>query len=153
MSQQEQEPTPAVERQLVADMSRRAVLATPVVALVAGLVWGVDGALSAAFAVGLVLVNLALSAFLLAKAARISLTAIAVTAMVGFFARGALVVLAVLAVKDQAWVERVPLGVTLVVAHLGLLAWEAHRVSASLAFPGLKPRASASEAQPVRAEP
>ena len=30
-------------------------------------------------------------------------------------------------------------GVTLVVAHLGLLFWETRYVSASLAFPGLKP--------------
>ena len=32
-----------------------------------------------------------------------------------------------------------PLGATLVVSHLGLLLWETRYVSASLAFPGLKP--------------
>jgi len=51
----------------------------------------------------------------------------------------ALVTVAVLAVKDLAWVELVPLGLTIVVSHLGLLFWETSRVSASLAFPGLKP--------------
>ena len=42
-------------------------------------------------------------------------------------------------VRDQPWVADVPLGVTLVVTHLGLLFWETKFVSASLAFPGLKP--------------
>jgi len=37
-------------------------------------------------------------------------------------------------------VEMVPLGLTLVATHLGLLIWEARYVSLSLAFPGLKPR-------------
>jgi len=43
-------------------------------------------------------------------------------------------------VKDAAWVELWPLGLTLIVTHLGLLLWETRYVSASLAFPGLKPR-------------
>jgi hypothetical protein len=43
-------------------------------------------------------------------------------------------------VRDAGWVELVPLGLTLIVTHLGLLAWEARSVSASLAFPALKPR-------------
>ena len=33
----------------------------------------------------------------------------------------------------------VPLGLTLIVTHLGLLFWELRYVSASLAYPGLKP--------------
>jgi hypothetical protein len=50
-----------------------------------------------------------------------------------------LISVAVLAVRDQSWIEPAPLGITLVVAHLGLLFWETRFVSASLAFPGLKP--------------
>lgn len=34
----------------------------------------------------------------------------------------------------------VPFGVTIVVAHLGLLFWETKYISASLAFPALKPK-------------
>ena len=36
---------------------------------------------------------------------------------------------------------RAPLAFTLVITHLGLLIWETRHVSASLAFPALKPRA------------
>ena len=39
----------------------------------------------------------------------------------------------------------VALGLTLIVTHLGLLLWELRYVSASLAFPGLKPGAVAKE--------
>jgi hypothetical protein len=39
-----------------------------------------------------------------------------------------------------SWVSKVPLGITIVLTHLGLLAWETRHVSISLAYPGLKPR-------------
>jgi len=53
---------------------------------------------------------------------------------------------AVWAVKDLSWVEPLPLGLTLIVTHLGLLLWELRYVSASLAFPGLKPGATKESA-------
>ncbi len=133
---------PAVEAQVVADMARRALPAFPVLLLVAGLVWGVPGALSAAFAVALALGNLVLSAVLLGRAARISLPLLMAAALGGFLLRLVLLTAVVWAVADQPWVEIVPLGLTLIVTHLGMLVWEARHVSASLAFPGVKPTAS-----------
>ncbi len=130
---------PPVERQVVWDMIRRSLPGLPVLVAAAALFWGVAGALSAAFAIVLVLVNFLLAATLLAGAARISTILLAVAAMGGFVVRLALLTVAVLAVKDQWWVELVPLGFTLVLTHLGLLVWEARHVSTSLAFPGLKP--------------
>jgi hypothetical protein len=44
------------------------------------------------------------------------------------------------ALKDRSWIELVPLGLTIVVTHLGLLVWETRYVSTTLAFPGLLPR-------------
>jgi hypothetical protein len=61
-------------------------------------------------------------------------------AMFGYIGRLALITVAVIAVHNQWWVEIVPLGLTLIVTHLGLLLWETKFVSVSLAFPGLKPR-------------
>ena len=136
------DPGPAVEAQLAGDMARRMLPALPVLVLVAGLIWGVDGALSAGFGVGLVLANLALSAALLARAARINLALLMVAALGGLALRLGLLTAAVWAVKDQSWVEMVPLGLTVIVTHLGLLIWETRHVSASLAFPALKPTAS-----------
>ena len=65
-------------------------------------------------------------------------------ALFGFVIRLAAISAAVLLVADQSWVEPVPLGLTLVVTHLGLLLWETRFVSASLAFPGLKPTSQES---------
>lgn len=129
----------AVEQEVAFDMVRRAIPAVPVLLLLAGLGWGVDGALSSGYAVALVLANLALSAVLLATAARISLVVLMAAALGGYVVRLALVTAAVLLVKDQAWVEMVPLGLTIIVTHLGLLVWETRHVSLSLAYPGLKP--------------
>ena len=56
-----------------------------------------------------------------------------------FLLRLGLVSAAVLVVRDAGWVEPLALGLTLVVAHLGLLFWELRYVSISLAHPGLKP--------------
>jgi hypothetical protein len=51
-----------------------------------------------------------------------------------------LITVAVLLVHGQWWVAIVPLGLTLVITHLGLLLWETKHVSVSLAYPGLKPQ-------------
>jgi hypothetical protein len=130
---------PPVEQQVAADMVRRSLPVLPVLILVAGLIWGVDGALSAAYAIALVLANFLVSATILARAARIGVGVLMAAALGGFVIRLALITVAVLAVKDQAWVSMVPLGLTLIVTHLGLLVWETRHVSISLAYPALKP--------------
>jgi hypothetical protein len=119
---------------------RHGLILGPALVLLSGLIWGIDGALSSAFAVGLVLVNFLLAAFLLARAARISLTMVMVAALGGFALRMGIILAAILLVKEQGWVELLPLAITLLVTHLGLLLWETRYVSASLAFPGLKPK-------------
>jgi hypothetical protein len=130
---------PPVERQVAGDMIRRALPVAPVLVVIAGLIWGLDGGFSAAYGLGIVLVNFALAAAVLSWAGRRSVVLLMGVALFGYVFRLALVALAVLVVKDLAWVELVPLGLTIVVSHLGLLFWETSRVSASLAFPGLKP--------------
>ena len=131
----------APERDIAFDMVRRSLPLAPALLLLGGAFWGVNGALSSAFALALVLVNFVVSAALLGWAARRSPALVMATALGGFAARMGLILLAVLAIKDQAWVESVPLSIALLASHLGLLVWETRHVSASLAFPGLKPPA------------
>ncbi|WP_334142351.1 ATP synthase subunit I [Rhabdothermincola sp.] len=131
---------PAPEGQLVRDMLRRAAWAAPAMIVAFGLIWGVPGALSTGYAIGLVCVNFVLAATVMAYSARISVAMMGVAAMFGFLIRLAIIFAAVLLVRDAWWVELVPLGVTIIVTHLGLLFWEMKYVSASLAFPGLKPK-------------
>src|SRR5438309_3356830 len=131
-----------VEQQVALDMARRALPVIPILVAVSALIWGIDGALSSLFAVGLVLANFALSAFILTRSARVSLAVMMGAALFGYIARLALITVAVLAVHNQSWVSIVPLGLTLIVTHLGLLMWKTKHVAVSLAFPGLKPRAN-----------
>lgn len=130
---------PEVERQVATDLVRHGLLALPV-ALVVGFVgWQVHGVASVAYAAGLVLANFWFSAVLLGWAARISLGFLMGMSLSSFVLRIGAISGAVWLVRDQPWVEPVPLGLTLVVAHLGLLLWETRYISASMAFPGLKP--------------
>jgi len=130
---------PAPEPVLALDMAKRAVTLVPAAIVVCALVWGTAGAASAAYAVAVVLANLGVAAWMLSTAARISYGVLMGAALFGFLLRLALVSAAVLLVKDAGWVEPLALGLTLVVAHLGLLFWELRYVSISLAHPGLKP--------------
>jgi hypothetical protein len=129
----------APERQVAFDMTKRALPFVPVPVAVCALVWGGAGAASALFAVVLVLVNFAAAAWSLATAARINYALLMGVALFGYLLRLALIFAAVFAVKDASWVEPTALGLTLIATHLGLLVWELRYVSASLAFPGLKP--------------
>jgi hypothetical protein len=131
---------PPVEQQVAWDLIRRGAYVAPVLLLAAALGWGLDGALSAGYAIALVLANFALSASLLAWSARVSLTVLMAAALGGYIVRLALITVAVLAVIHQSWMEVIPLAFTLVITHLGLLVWETRYVSATLAYPALKPR-------------
>jgi hypothetical protein len=80
-----------------------------------------------------------LSAVMLGWAARRSPTMLMGAALGGFLFRMGLATVAILLVRSQSWVEMVPLGIAVLVSSFGLLFWETRYVSATLAFPGLKP--------------
>jgi hypothetical protein len=132
---------PEVERELVVDMLRRGVWFAPIVVVLATIIWGTAGASSAGVAIVLVTVNLVLAALGLSWAAKVSLNAIMVVSLGGFALRMALLCLVLLALRHESWIDLTALGVSVLVTHLGLLFWELRFVSASLAFPGLKPPA------------
>lgn len=129
----------SVEIQVSADMIKRGLVVAPVVIAVCALIWGSAGAWSAAFAIGLVLVNFALSAALISYTAKISLGLMMGATLFGYLIRLGLIMLAVLLVKDAGWISLPALGATIIVTHLGLLFWELKYVAISLAHPGLKP--------------
>lgn len=137
LTQRMEGPSPAVA--VARDLARRGAMIAPAAILLGAIFWGTDGALSVALGLGIVVVNFLLAAAMLGYAARISLALMAGAALFGFLIRLGLITIAVLLVRDEPWVELVPLGLSLIISHLGLLFWEMRFVSASLAFPGLKP--------------
>ena len=130
---------PAPEVGVSKDMVRRGLMVAPVLVGLCALVWGGDGALSALYAVALVLVNFGLAAAIVAGTARISLGLMMGGVLFGYLARLGLIFVAVLLVRDAAWISLPALGATIIVTHLGLLLWELKYVAISLAHPGLKP--------------
>jgi len=131
--------TPPVERQLVQDIAKRGLLVSPLIVAVAAVARGGAGAASAAFAVVIVLANLALSGAALSWAARTSLNLLMVVSLGGFLVRMGVLVGIVALLRHQSWVDLPTLAVTLFVTQVGLLLWETKYVSATLAYPGLKP--------------
>jgi hypothetical protein len=136
---------PSPEMAIVRDMLKRVVMVGPLLILAFGLIWGVDGAVSTAYGIAIVVVNFLLAAGVLAYAAQISLGLMMFAALFGYLIRLGLIFLAIFLVRDASWVELVPLGITIIVAHLGLLFWEMKYISASLAFPALKPKPVSKE--------
>ena len=130
---------PPVERELVVDIAKRGLVVAPAIIAIAAIARGGAGAASAAFAVAVVLVNLGLSGASLSWAARTSLNLLMVVALGGFLVRMGVLVGVIALVRHQPWVDLPTLAITLLVTQLGLLFWETRYVSATLAYPGLKP--------------
>jgi hypothetical protein len=80
-----------------------------------------------------------IAAALVATTARISYALMMAATLFGYILRLGIIALAVMLVRNESWVNLLPLGLTLVITHLGLLFWEMRYISATLAFPGLKP--------------
>jgi len=121
------------------DLAKRGLWIAPVAIAIGALLWGSNGAYSVAYGLAIVTVNFISAAALLAWAGRISFAAMGAAAVFGFFTRLSLVTVAVLVVRTASWVDLIALGITIIIAHLGLLFWEMRYISGSLANPGLKP--------------
>ena len=132
----------APEVEVSRDMIRRGLIVGPVLIALCGIIWSMAGVASSAYALALVLLNFGIAAGLIAVTARISLGLMMGAILFGYLIRLAMLFLAVYLVKDAGWISRPALGLTIIVSHLGLLAWELKYVAASLAYPGLKPSRS-----------
>lgn len=118
-----------VESVLARHTARRAVVVGPVLVAVFAAVRGAGGAVAAAAGVAIVAGYFLLSGAILSVAARISLAAYHAAALLGFFLRLGLIALTMLVVARVTDIDRFALGITVVVAYLALLGWEAVAVA------------------------
>jgi len=135
---------PPTEVHISRDMIKRGLIVAPLLIAVGAVIWGGDGAWSAAFGIAIVLANFALAAAIISFAGRISLGLVMGATMFGYLIRLGLIFLAVYLVKDAGWISLPALGATIIVTHLGLLFWEMKYVAISLAHPGLRPARTSS---------
>lgn len=128
------------EQQIARDLVRRGLLIGPVLIVICGAIWQWAGVASASLAVALVLVNFMLASALITWSVRISPEAMMAAVLGGYVLRLALLTAVVLPLRNLDWFSIPPFAITLIVTHLGLLAWELRYISATLAYPGLAPR-------------
>lgn len=118
-----------VEAVLARHTVRRAVIVGPVLVVVFALFRGTSGAVAAAAGVVIVAVYVWFGGAMLSVAARISLPAYHAAALLGFFLRLGLIAMTMLVVARLTDIDRIALGITVVVAYLTLLGWEAVAVA------------------------
>jgi hypothetical protein len=135
----EEPVAPLVEREVALDIVKHGLMIAPVVVVFCGLIRGWDGASSAAIALGIVLVNFLAAAAIMSRAAKSGPTAIGAAALGGYVLRLAVILVALVLLRHQPWIDLPTLGFVIVGTHLGLLVWEMKYVSLTLAAPGLKP--------------
>jgi hypothetical protein len=135
----EEPVVPLVEREVALDIVRRGLMVSPLVLAIAGAVRGWNGVSSAAIALGIVLVNFLAAAAIMTRAAKSGPTAIGAAALGGYVLRLAVILVALVLLRHQPWIDLPTLGIAIVGTHLGLLVWEMKYVSLTLAAPGLKP--------------
>jgi hypothetical protein len=130
---------PLVEREIAFDLVRRGAMVAPAIVLVCGALRGWHGVTSAALAVAIVFVNFGVAAAIMTRAASGGPTAIGIAACVGYVLRLGIVLVALLALRHQPWIDLPVFGIVLVGTHLGLLFWEMKYLSITLGAPGLRP--------------
>jgi hypothetical protein len=107
----------------------RAVVVGPILVALFWAIRGLDGAVASLIGVVIVTGYFVLNGFMLAVAARISLGAYHAAALFGFFFRLGLVAVTMFSVAALIEIDRPALGITVVVAFLALVAWEAVAVA------------------------
>ena len=129
-----------VELSIAGDLARKALYIAPAAAVGVGVWRGWDAAWAVLAALAIVCVNFAGSAALMRWGARRAPELLMGVVLGSFIGRLAVVTAVGVGVKELDVVDWPVFCIALVVAHLGLLAWETRAVSLTLAYPGLKPR-------------
>ena len=138
---------PAPEAAIVRDIIKHGLYVAPIMIGLSALIWGVNGGWSSAYGLAIVLGNFAVAAWMVSYTAKISYALMMGATLFGYIFRLAVIAAAVFLVRNASWAELVPLCMTIVISHVGLLFWELRYVSLSLAFPGLKPKQISTQDQ------
>lgn len=111
------------------NIAKRGIFVAPILALVFGLLEGWQGAVAALVGVGIVLANFVLGGYIMSKAARVSMTMYNAAALFGFILRLGLITVTMLIIANVTNLDRMAMGISVVVSYLVLLSWEAVAVA------------------------
>ena len=130
------------EKRIANHLALRALWVSPLFLVISAIGWGLSGAISSLLALVLVVFNFLTGAAIITKSVKISPNMLYGSVLGGYVVRLAILTGVVMSVRSFDWFKTVPFAMTLLVTHLGLLATETRYISASLAYPDLKPTKS-----------
>ena len=130
------------EKRIANHLALRALWFSPLFLILSALGGGLSGAVCSLLALVLVAVNFLAGAAIITRSVKISPNMLYGSVLGGYVIRLAILTGVVMSVRPFDWFETVPFAMTLLVTHLGLLATETRYISASLAYPDLKPTSS-----------
>jgi len=107
------------------NIAKRSLFVAPVLALVFGILQGWPGVIASLIGVAIVVVNFLLGGYLMASAARVSLNLYHAAALFGFILRLGLITASMLIIASVTDLDRMALGISVIVSYLVLLSWEA----------------------------
>lgn len=109
--------------------AKRAVFVAPALMVGFGLFRGWEGAIAAAVGVAIVAGNFVLGGYIMSTAARISLSLYHAAALFGFIIRLGLITVTMLIIANVTDLDRMAMGISVIVSYLVLLSWEAVAVA------------------------
>jgi len=107
------------------NIAKRSLFVAPVLALIFGLLQGWPGVVAALVGVTIVVANFLLGGYIMASAARVSLNLYHAAALFGFVIRLGLITVSMLIIANVTDLDRMALGMSVIVSYLVLLSWEA----------------------------
>jgi len=118
-----------IEAIIGTNTAKRGIFVAPALALVFGLLQGWQGAVASLVGVAIVLGNFILGGYIMSKAARVSMNMYHAAALFGFLIRLGLITASMLIIANVTNLDRMAMGISVVVSYLVLLSWEAVAVA------------------------
>ncbi len=107
------------------NIAKRGLFVAPVLAVIFGILQGWPGVVAALVGVAIVIGNFLLGGHIMARAARVSMSLYHAAALFGFLIRLGLITASMLIIANVTDLDRMALGISVVVSYLVLLSWEA----------------------------
>jgi hypothetical protein len=107
------------------NIAKRSLFVAPVLALIFGILQGWPGVVAALVGVAIVVGNFLLGGYIMARAARVSMSMYHAAALFGFLIRLGLITVSMLVIANVTDLDRMTLGISVVASYLVLLSWEA----------------------------
>ena len=106
-------------------IAKRGIFVAPVLAVIFGILQGWQGVVAALIGVAIVIGNFLLGGYIMARSARVSMSLYHAAALFGFLIRLGLITASMLIIANVTDLDRMALGISVVVSYLVLLSWEA----------------------------